>query len=221
MKLCSIENCWGEVRSKGFCNAHYLQYYKQLPDYQKSEKDYKTKHPLYHFWTERKANNSLCAEWLDFWTFVKGVGDRPKGNFLLVRITKEPFGPDNFKWMEHLKRKEDETRQEWWARKWATRQLQNPGMERSRHFKRKYGITTEEYNALSVKQNHKCFICEEAETAVAGNSGIKRKLAVDHDHDTKKVRSLLCWRCNGTIGKVKESIELLQKMIDYLKAHKL
>jgi hypothetical protein len=33
---------------------------------------------------------------------------------------------------------------------------------------------------------------------------------------TDKIRGLLCWRCNISLGKFEDSLELLQKSIDYL-----
>jgi len=38
----------------------------------------------------------------------------------------------------------------------------------------------------------------------------------DHDHATGKFRGWLCDRCNRTLGQVKDSRELLAKMIEYL-----
>ena len=45
------------------------------------------------------------------------------------------------------------------------------------------------------------------------------KLYMDHNHETGKVRSLLCVNYNTALGKVKEDINLLYKMIDYLNEH--
>jgi hypothetical protein len=47
----------------------------------------------------------------------------------------------------------------------------------------------EEYSALSEKQGGVCAVCQEVKT-----------LVVDHDHDTGKVRGLLCHGCNVGIG---------------------
>ena len=43
-----------------------------------------------------------------------------------------------------------------------------------------------------------------------------RRLQFDHDHETGEFRGWLCWRCNATLGKVNDDIELLEKMIIYL-----
>jgi hypothetical protein len=62
---------------------------------------------------------------------------------------------------------------------------------RSRHLVKKYGITLDEYEALSESQNHLCQICGDTEEG---------GLHVDHDHRTGEIRGLLCGRCNKAIG---------------------
>jgi hypothetical protein len=74
----------------------------------------------------------------------------------------------------------------------------------------KYGLTEDDYNTLLIKQNHKCAICE----ATAPNG--MGKWHVDHCHTTGKVRGLLCMSCNIMLGKAKDSLEILQKAINYL-----
>lgn len=77
---------------------------------------------------------------------------------------------------------------------------------------RQYGITLSEYNNILVKQNGVCAICKNHELA-------GRRLAVDHDHRTGKVRSLLCTKCNTALGAVNDNPELLYLMIEYLANH--
>lgn len=77
-------------------------------------------------------------------------------------------------------------------------------------FKKKYGISLSDYEALLERQNGVCAICRR--TCKSG-----RNLAVDHCHETGKVRGLLCLECNRGIGALKDSIDLLTKAISYLK----
>jgi hypothetical protein len=72
-------------------------------------------------------------------------------------------------------------------------------------------MTHERYQELLVAQGNCCAICKRDQKE------FKRKLAVDHDHHTGEVRGLLCDSCNGGIGKLKDSIELLERAILYLK----
>lgn len=74
------------------------------------------------------------------------------------------------------------------------------------------------YEEMLKTQNGLCKICSKPETMLSnGKTRVVKKLAIDHDHDTKKIRGLLCHRCNTGIGGFYESIELLQSAIDYLK----
>src|ERR1035437_10727167 len=61
---------------------------------------------------------------------------------------------------------------------------------RRNNLKKKFGITWEEYDELFKKQNGYCPICGRHQ------SEFKKRLSVDHDHNTKKVRGLLCQNCN-------------------------
>lgn len=62
--------------------------------------------------------------------------------------------------------------------------------------KYKYNITIEEYDHMLVYQNGVCAICKQVD--VTG-----RRLAVDHDHETGKIRGLLCSSCNTKLGWMK------------------
>ena len=91
------------------------------------------------------------------------------------------------------------------------------GVQSSRraHLKRKYDMKLEEYNEILEKQNGVCDICNEPESGSRNNF-----LAVDHSHETNKIRGLLCTTCNRAIGLFKDDIEVLEKAIKYLKKHK-
>lgn len=76
-----------------------------------------------------------------------------------------------------------------------------------------FGITLDQYNQMFDNQNGCCQICSEHQIK------FKRALSVDHNHDTGEVRGLLCSRCNTGIGQLRDSIELLEKAIVYLKKY--
>ncbi len=76
-----------------------------------------------------------------------------------------------------------------------------------------YGLTQEDFDKFLKEQNNVCAICEKA--CVTNNT-----LSIDHDHNTKQVRGLLCRKCNSGIGMLDDSPELLQKAIKYLKRYK-
>jgi hypothetical protein len=56
---------------------------------------------------------------------------------------------------------------------------------------------------LNIKQ---CQIC-----------GDNLAVATDHDHKTGKIRGRLCYRCNRAIGALGDTVELLEKAVNYLK----
>lgn len=84
---------------------------------------------------------------------------------------------------------------------------------------RRYGLTIDQYHEMLEEQNYSCKICGMPDLT------FRKRLSVDHDHLCcpgttscgKCVRGLLCHRCNAGLGSAKDSIEILQKMIDYLK----
>ena len=76
-----------------------------------------------------------------------------------------------------------------------------------------YGLTIEELNHVKLLQNNSCKICKTHE------SNLKRKLFVDHCHETEKIRGLLCQSCNTMIGNAKDNILVLQSAINYLSSN--
>jgi hypothetical protein len=56
-----------------------------------------------------------------------------------------------------------------------------------------FGITTEQYDAMLTDQGGHCALCPTTDDG-------RRRLSVDHDHSTGKVRGLLCFRCNTRLG---------------------
>lgn len=84
---------------------------------------------------------------------------------------------------------------------------------RSWSLRRKFGITVEEYDAMHAAQNGLCALCNRPERS------LKKRLAVDHDHDTGAVRGLLCGPCNVVVGYI-ENQEWFGKAAAYLARHK-
>jgi hypothetical protein len=78
---------------------------------------------------------------------------------------------------------------------------------------RKYKLTPEGLNKILLDQNGKCLICR----ITLDTSGSKEnKPHIDHDHRGGKVRGILCSRCNLFLGKIKDSVEILNEAIKYL-----
>ncbi len=75
-------------------------------------------------------------------------------------------------------------------------------------------FTRKDFEQLLLQQGGVCAICGEVETATKPG-GVKR-LCIDHDHNTKKVRGLLCTRCNSGLGWFRDDPTLLAKALEYL-----
>lgn len=69
---------------------------------------------------------------------------------------------------------------------------------KDQYLKRTYNITLAMRQEVLEFQNYACYICKVPE------SYFKNSLAVDHCHETGKVRGLLCWRCNRAIQKFED-----------------
>jgi hypothetical protein len=82
---------------------------------------------------------------------------------------------------------------------------------------KRLGVSEEEYNVLYLKQNGKCAICFEEETTLSNNMKTTKKLSIDHDHTTGKVRGLVCANCNSAIGLFKENADIVLSAYNYLK----
>lgn len=85
---------------------------------------------------------------------------------------------------------------------------------------RNYGVNQEQYDSMVAEQSNLCALCGRLERRISYQTKKVMSLSVDHDHETRKVRELLCGDCNRGIGMFDESIELLEKAIQYLQKHK-
>jgi hypothetical protein len=78
-----------------------------------------------------------------------------------------------------------------------------------RQLRDRFGITADEYWRLWREQKGLCKICGKPQC-------VGTKLDVDHDHETGKIRGLLCRQCNTGIGLLRDSVSLLFRAIKYL-----
>lgn len=76
-----------------------------------------------------------------------------------------------------------------------------------------YGITISEYKKMLKKQDGKCYICKSSNA----DDNKTTRLYIDHCHEKGHIRGLLCSKCNFGLGNFNDSIEELNRAIDYLK----
>jgi hypothetical protein len=86
------------------------------------------------------------------------------------------------------------------------------------YLQRNYGIDLDKYNEMLHNQDHKCGICK-SPGFIMNKDTHKMLLVVDHDHNTGKVRKLLCHNCNRALGLFKDSKEVISTALQYLKEH--
>jgi Recombination endonuclease VII len=70
-----------------------------------------------------------------------------------------------------------------------------------------YGMSLEEHAARLADQGGVCVICLNAQ---------EKSLCVDHDHKTRKLRDLLCGKCNLGLGNYNDDAALMRRGADYL-----
>ena len=124
-------------------------------------------------------------------------------------ISKEPsdFSPD--------KRKKNglQARCKICTNKW---QKENPEYGQRWFFQKKYGITIDQFQQMLLTQNGVCACCNLPEWRTDKRTGKLRALCVDHDHETGRVRALLCDDCNVAVGRIKEEPSRAMLLYKYL-----
>ena len=101
------------------------------------------------------------------------------------------------------------------GRKWLA---EHPEHARTQHIKRRYGITQEDFDSMSLYQGGVCEICKKPPC------GKRAMLHVDHDHTLgngrHSVRGLLCYRCNLLLGLCQDDPTTLESAVEYLWSYK-
>lgn len=83
---------------------------------------------------------------------------------------------------------------------------------RKRKLFNRYGLTVDGYEILFKKQEGKCAICKSTKTKNKNSEN----LFVDHCHTTKRVRGLICHKCNILLGKLKDDVDWLLSAVKHL-----
>lgn len=105
----------------------------------------------------------------------------------------------------------------WWKKYYQ----KNKVKQRERFLQSKYGITSKDYEQMLSDQDNKCAICGiDADIRIVGKTGKRKqfRLAVDHDHETGRVRALLCNKCNMFVGHIENNKDILPTVLKYLQA---
>lgn len=86
------------------------------------------------------------------------------------------------------------------------------GAERAREarYLRTYGLLPGEYQRIYELQGGRCAICPRSK-------GLRKRLAVDHDHATGLIRGLLCTVCNRFLGHIRDDPAAGVAITEYLR----
>ena len=222
--LCTVEGCNNRSVSHGLCQTHAsrMRRHGHLDQTRPESWGVINKHPLLYQWNQihsHKGQIKCAPEWrTDFLRFAADVGDRPSEKHRLVRPDRSrPIGPDNFRWeLPLVTREPGESDQDYQARSSRVHRAVKPQAYRERELRRRFaGLKLETVQSMSAFQEHRCAICGKEETAVLWERVLS--LAVDHEHNAgKKVRGLLCLKCNRALGMFKDNQANLLNAIAYL-----
>lgn len=95
------------------------------------------------------------------------------------------------------------------AQKLSREKNGRPERKRKWTLSSRYGITESDFDAMLERQDSLCGICHKS----------MKRVCIDHDHKTYKVRGLLCHGCNIALGHV-EKVGFLPAALAYLDLHK-
>ena len=75
--------------------------------------------------------------------------------------------------------------------------------------KRTYNLTEREYDTLKHAQDNRCGICRK-----------HKKLVIDHCHETREIRGLLCNNCNSGLGFFLDNPSLMRTAAKYVEGRR-
>lgn len=113
-----------------------------------------------------------------------------------------------------------------WSREYYHRSEARRLAQRRTYIRREDGVALSDLENLLLLQQERCAICSKhwTDCKTAKNSRYEESflqhLYVDHDHQSGKVRGLLCNQCNCAIAFLEEDVERLPSVEAYLRKHK-
>lgn len=99
-------------------------------------------------------------------------------------------------------------------KRWKIENPERQAVLSEKHAMARYGITVEDYQRMLGAQGGVCAICGSDDPKM--RKGARQRFCVDHDHETGRVRGLLCMPCNTALGGFRDDPERLRKAVTYL-----
>lgn len=110
-----------------------------------------------------------------------------------------------------------------WGREYYHKSEVRRQKQQAAYVVRKYGLSMDLLKAMLESQNGRCAICRKiwaeckAAKRVRHGAMFLHYLYVDHDHQSGRVRGLLCNACNTAIGRLEEDPSRFDAAASYLK----
>lgn len=89
----------------------------------------------------------------------------------------------------------------------------NPDWQLEQGYRRKYGMTLADYDRMYAVQCGRCALCNSDKPGAPHG-----RFCVDHDHQTGRVRALLCQKCNVGLGHFNDDPSMLKLAAQYITA---
>lgn len=192
---CTIEGCDRKHKARGWCELHYGRWrFLGTPLGDPRQPNH-------------LANRAMVSEDGRSKNCVKCGELKPMESFALCRSNQ--LG----RRMKCKKCRSDENRALYQA---------NPERLRERSLwgaiKAKYGLTRAQFEHMERDQGYVCAICGGLPLGrVRVNQNAGPRLVIDHDHQTGKVRGLLCTPCNLAIGYLRDNPRVVDMAAVYLR----
>lgn len=201
---CSVAGCDKPHYGQGFCTTH-LYRFKKYGDPNHPVKAQSKRGENLSDGTNKVC--STCKRNLHESMFNK-ESRRPDGLSIYCKECLSMYSRNRYRKPE-AKAKIKEKNSKWRER--------NPDADAEKNLKKKYGITLQQYNEMLLLQNGVCAICGQKEKVRRQKKAAgPERLAVDHCHESGRVRGLLCFKCNTAIGSLGDTEEMVQRVISYL-----
>ena len=157
---------------------------------------------------DRVQRSGRSHEWASFAQFSADVGYMEADeSTVAAEDESRPIGPTNFRWLVRPKGEFDRSTREGRASYAKAYRDANPGRWRHSRLRKNYGIGEIEYHRMLEQNGARCFICDRQPL---------QRFAIDHNHDTKDVRGLLCKQCNYAMGQFGNDPDRLRRAAEFL-----
>jgi len=101
---------------------------------------------------------------------------------------------------------------------WLKANPQKAAVHRRRATLKQHGVTLEQYETMWANQNGRCANTKCEFKCDLIMQDYRNGLQIDHCHVSGKIRGLLCPRCNTALGHIKDNVERLRGLVEYIEA---